>query len=152
MNSFIDRFLKLLQLPPSDRLLLAQAGGLLLLVRLILPVLPFKTVRAFCGHVRVRPEGRPCVDIRTDIQRVARLVDVAARCSPIRTTCLTEALTLARLLGQRGITTALRFGVAQQGDRVIAHAWLEREGRPIDGLSDARPYAPLVPARSGLRG
>lgn len=151
MKSSVERIRKLLQLPPSDRVVLVQAWALLLLVRLILHVLPFKTVRAFCQHVRARPEGPPCREIHTDIQRVARLVDVAGRYHLVTSTCLTEAMTLARLLGHRGITTAIRIGVAHQGGHVIAHAWLEREGRPIYGLSDESPYAPLVPVGTGLR-
>jgi len=137
---------KLFHLPPADRLLLGQAGAVLLLIRLILPVLPFNTVRALCEHTRRQTNGRACPDVQTNILRVTRLVEIAARYSPIRATCLTEALALAWLLGQRGITTNIRIGVARRDSLLAAHAWLEREGRPIYGLSDGDRYVPLLPA------
>jgi hypothetical protein len=82
------------------------------------------------------------------ILRVARLVEIAARYSPVRTTCLTEALALAWLLGRRGITTNIQIGIARRDSCVTAHAWLEREGRPVYGLSDENAYAPLAPVGS----
>lgn len=148
MKSSIELLHKLFRLPHSDRLLLGQAWAVLLLTDLIFRALPFNRVRAFCERVCRESNGPADPDIRINIQRVARLVEIAARYSPARTTCLTEALTLAWLLSRRGIATKIRIGVARQDSCVIAHAWLEREGRPVYGLSDENAYAPLLPVGS----
>ena len=153
MKLSIESIRKLFRLSPEDRLLLGQAWAALLLVRLILGVLPFTTIRAVCVRAR-RPVNinETRTDVRPHILRVARLVEIAARYSPVGATCLTEALALAWLLGRGGIATNVRIGVARRAGRVEAHAWLEREGRPIYGLSNERSYAPLAPVGSDVSG
>jgi hypothetical protein len=143
----IESIRKLFRHSPEDRLLLGQAWAALLLVRLMLGVLPFTTIRAVCVRAR-RPVNinETPTDVRPHILRVARLVEIAARYSPAGATCLTETLALAWLLGRRGIMTNVRIGVARRNRHVAAHAWLEREGRPIYGLSDGDRYVPLLPA------
>ena len=147
MKLSIESIRKLFRLSPEDRLLLGQAWAALLLVRLMLGVLPFTTIRAVCVRAR-RPVNinETPTDVRPHILRVARLVEIAARYSPAGATCLTETLALAWLLGRRGIMTNVRIGVARRNRHVAAHAWLEREGRPIYGLSDGDRYVPLLPA------
>jgi hypothetical protein len=63
--------------------------------------------------------------------------------------CLTQALVAQRFLRQRGYDTTLRIGVAKDGRELLAHAWLEREGRVIigGGASPVR-YKPLAPVHS----
>ena len=64
--------------------------------------------------------------------------------------CLTQALAAQRILRQEGIDSALRIGVAKDGQELLAHAWLERAGRVVigGGASRAR-YKPLEPAQQG---
>jgi hypothetical protein len=45
--------------------------------------------------------------------------------------CLPQALCLRRLLGRHGIAAELKIGVARQDGELAAHAWVEREGRPL---------------------
>jgi hypothetical protein len=45
-------------------------------------------------------------------------------------------LVLQRLLREQGIEAQLRIGVRTEGGRLMAHAWLEHEGRP---LGEAEP-------------
>jgi len=142
---------KLFRLPPADRLLLGQSWIILLLVRITLHVLPFKAIRTFCERASRRTDDWARTEVRMHILRVTRLVEIAARYSPVEATCLTEALTLAWLLGRRGIATNVRIGVARRNSRVTAHAWLEREGLPIYGLSDENMYAPLLPVGPDAR-
>ncbi len=61
-------------------------------------------------------------------QRVAALVDIAARHGPFRVSCLPAAVTLHRLLREHGIQSDLRVGVKKSGTRLEAHAWVERQG------------------------
>jgi Transglutaminase-like superfamily len=59
--------------------------------------------------------------------------------------CLPRALCLRWLLGRHGIRTDLRIGVARKEAGLDAHAWVEREGRPVgEGPDVADRFAPLV--------
>jgi Transglutaminase-like superfamily len=66
--------------------------------------------------------------------KIARMVSLAGRRSPWRTTCLRQALLLWFLLARRGIASELRLGVEKsaEGD-VAAHAWVERDGHVLIG-------------------
>ncbi len=69
-------------------------------------------------------------------RRVATLVALAARHGPFRASCLPVSVTLHRLLRERGIQSQLRVGVRKAGDRLEAHAWVERDGQ---ALVDSQP-------------
>jgi hypothetical protein len=45
--------------------------------------------------------------------------------------CLPRSLCLRRLLCQAGFSAQLRLGVAKEEGRLVAHAWVELEGRPV---------------------
>lgn len=61
--------------------------------------------------------------------------------------CLPRALCLRWLLGRHGIPAELRIGVERRRGEMRAHAWVERDGRPMgDGLGVADRWAPLDPA------
>jgi Transglutaminase-like superfamily len=51
-------------------------------------------------------------------------------------TCLSRSIALRWLLARRGVATELRFGAQREAGRFEAHAWLEREGVPIDESPD----------------
>lgn len=71
----------------------------------------------------------------TDVAlKIARMVSLAGRRSPWRTTCLRQALALWFLLALRGVATELRLGVEKsiEGD-FAAHAWVEHDGRVLIG-------------------
>lgn len=58
--------------------------------------------------------------------------------------CLPRALCLRWLLGRHGIETDLRIGVARGENRLDAHAWVEREGRPVgEGAEVGERFAVL---------
>lgn len=59
--------------------------------------------------------------------------------------CLPHSLVLARMLRRRGIAAELRIGVAREPDRLLAHAWVEWEGRALgettEGLASFTPLS-----------
>ena len=71
--------------------------------------------------------------------KIARMVSLAGRRSPWRTTCLRQALLLWFLLARRGIVSELRLGVEKsvEGD-LAAHAWVERDGQVLIGGEDVQ--------------
>lgn len=82
-----------------------------------------------------------------DEAAVPRLVWATAAASrhhlyPMR--CLPRALCLRWLLGRHGIETDLRIGVARNEAGLDAHAWVEREGRPVgEGAEVGERFAVL---------
>jgi|GEM_PF-709281 len=80
------------------------------------------------------------------IDRVAWLVEVAGRYTLPPATCLTRALTTAWLLSGRGVGTRLQIGVRKDGTRLLAHAWLEHEGRAVTPVPAEGDFLPLAPA------
>lgn len=67
-------------------------------------------------------------------RKIARMVSLAGRRSPWRTTCLRQGLLLWFFMARRGIRTELRLGVEKsvEGD-LAAHAWVERDGQVLIG-------------------
>ena len=122
----------------------AQAWIWLLRTDLALRVQPFPLVRDWATA------GAPGKAVSaTESRRVERLVDCAARHHLYPMRCLRRALVLQRLLWQRGIATELRLGVAREGEALNAHAWLERDGRPLGEPGDvAQRFAPLAAMRT----
>ena len=102
-----------------------HAWILLLVADLGLRTLPFARLDRWLA---------PAVQGPADEAAVGRLVWATAAAArhhlyPMR--CLPQALCLRRLLGRHGIAAELKIGVARQDGALAAHAWVEREGRPV---------------------
>lgn len=91
---------------------------------------------------RADPSGIPPLSL----ERVAWLVEVAGRYSPVSATCLEKAIVLSWLLGRRGLATTLRIGVARREGALAAHAWLEHAGEVILGHPGDDEYASVFSA------
>jgi hypothetical protein len=129
---------------PEDLWAFARAWGLLLAADLGLRAFPFARVERWLS---------PRIGSAPDEGAVGRLVwatESAARHHLYSMRCLPKALCLRWLLGRHGVESTLRIGVARQDDGLAAHAWVERQGRPVgEDRAVAERFAPL---RSGLNG
>jgi hypothetical protein len=127
----------------DDWLTLAQAWLLLLITDWGLRVLPFPRVQAFAAPDLPR-EHRALLPT---IQRLHRLIDLAARHHLYPMTCLRRALVLQRIARVRGADARVRIGVRKDAGALQAHAWVECDGQ-IVGQPErvAEKFAPLVPA------
>jgi hypothetical protein len=84
----------------------------------------------------------PCNPTPEEVQRLASLMNAAARYLPLPATCLTRSIALVILLKKRGIKSQLRIGVRKAGASLDAHAWVEYAGIPVNDTSDvAQRYA-----------
>ncbi|MGD9582397.1 MAG: lasso peptide biosynthesis B2 protein [Lysobacterales bacterium] len=104
---------------------------LLPLLRLGLWLVGFERMRALMTRAAPRRQRLPASADGSALDRAERLAEwvaIAGRRGPIRATCLPQALALYGLLGRRGHTPTIRFGVRRIADRVIAHAWVELDG------------------------
>ncbi len=109
----------------------------LLVADLALRALPYRRAAALLsGRLRRRPDGLVLSD-EASLDLAAR-VDSAARYHLYPMQCLRRALVLRRLLARRGVQSEIRFGVRKEGGRLIAHAWVERDGRSLDRGAEKR--------------
>jgi hypothetical protein len=125
---------------------------LLLAASTLLPVMALRLRLEGLSRVRSRVEHASGARDALAIDRVARIVDIAARHAPVRVGCLPRALTLQWLLRRRGVPADLRVGVRKEGDRLDAHAWVEHAGTPLMEPADVAerfaPFDPLAKAAS----
>jgi hypothetical protein len=83
-------------------------------------------------------------------RRLALIIGYAAYNSPFRANCLQRSLALWWALRRRGIESELRIGARREAGQLKAHAWIERDGVPLNDLPDIRDeYAPLAAGQTG---
>jgi hypothetical protein len=129
------RLRTLLTLSGAELALLVEALGLVSAVRVGLWLLPspviLRRVRALAAHT---PGERRT---RDSVAAVIWAVETVASAVP-GATCLTQAIAALILLRRRGLEARLRLGVAvgARGE-LLAHAWLERQGRILLGAREA---------------
>lgn len=140
----MERARKFFQLPLGERLILAHAWGLFLLVDLALRILPVTRLLSLPQRIALKRKSDPALTLVPSVMRLSWLVEVAGRYAPVRATCLQKALVLSWFLGRRGAQTALRIGVARHEGRLKAHAWLDHDGQVILGHHEGEHYEPLL--------
>ena len=130
---------KLRRFSSAERTLLLQSLVLLAWVRLILWVLPFRWVsRLLTPHSenhRIRtaiPEDRVIWAVRVMATRVPGA------------TCLVQAMVAKYLLERCGRKPCLHFGITKDNGRLLAHAWLDVDGRTVLGGEVAATYRGLT--------
>lgn len=161
------RIRRFLGLAPVDRRLLLTASIVLVGVRIGLSLFSFQTVVRVLRTTlrRYRKDGLHAH--QPPVHRIVWAVEVASRHIPGTQTCLVKALTAQGLFDRYGYPTDLRIGVARRTDgdenrdgtgsgsgsgdeRMVAHAWVECDGRVVIGdLEDLSRYTPLPPFEGG---
>jgi len=143
MRPLRPRVSRFLALPPEDRRVILQAARLIPWMAAKLRLVGLQRLRGGPGGaaatVRSRSDSSSAADRAAHL---ALLVGIAARNGPYRGNCLSQSLTLRKLLQQEGIDADLRLGVRKEAD-LEAHAWVEHDGRPLNDTPDvATRYAP----------
>jgi hypothetical protein len=140
----MTRLGKFLRLPPADRRLLVTAALLQVAIRLGLALFPYRKVRGLVDRLALTsPRRQPAPPASPE--RIAWAV-TRASCSVPGATCLTQALAAQVLLERRGHPARVRVGIGRaEGARLLAHAWVECDGRILLGGTDLSQYTPLSP-------
>jgi hypothetical protein len=119
------------------------ARGLFLRAATLLPFICFSLrLRGFRKTQAFLQKFPPSTNARLDNSSPAsmpasadltvRMVRAAVRHGIGHPTCLEESIALWWLLGRQGITTELRIGVRKESEKFEAHAWVERDGVPLN--------------------
>lgn len=134
-----------------DKLTAAYVSVLVVGVRVALQVLPYRTVHRLLRFGARDVSSAGAEELHARRQRTVRTVAATSRRLLGDKPCLTQALVAQRLLRRQGFETDLRIGVTKDGDELLAHAWLERDGRVIlGGRSSRTRYTPLTPVQPDL--
>jgi hypothetical protein len=134
---------KFLALNRHQRWLLVQTLFLLPLTAAALRLLSFRRVAATLANLSSAVADKARDDEAETLSQVlttARLVSLAARHGFFNITCLPRAMILWWLLRRQGIASDLRFGVRKEVGEVLAHAWVEYRGDPLDDEQDLRQH------------
>jgi hypothetical protein len=129
----MDRLLRFLHYPLPERWILVRVSILLVLIRVALAFLPFRTISRFAQRM-----GQEKPDLHTDEDVSARRIlwAINRAAGPILgdRACLTQALAGQVLLKRCGVSSKVRIGILKDGDgQFQAHAWLESEGQVLIG-------------------
>ena len=126
------RLQSLLHLTLRECGLLLVALPVVTAVRLALWLLPSRAILRIISRLRSSP--RMIADKQSTLaSSIPWAVEAVSRGIP-RATCLTQAVAAKVMLGWFGEDAQLCLGVAHTSDGALrAHAWLERNGRPVLG-------------------
>lgn len=143
------RFVRLFfRLETLQRHLLLVSALMVGVVRAALWVFPYRlVVRALERTVPRRRVSSAQASPRTFARYTLWAVAAVSQRVLGKKPCLTQALVARWILACGGIPTDLKIGVTfGDSGQLLAHAWLEKEGRVlIGGVHSPRTYRPLMP-------
>ena len=131
----MNKLSKLLQLSGDERRILFQACLALPLVASGIRLFGFNRVQTLLAGPMGTKKGQDCDELH-QVLLTARMVRLAADYGICRASCLSRSITLWWLLRRHGIASDMHIGVRKTMDRLEAHAWVEKDGTPLNEDSD----------------
>ena len=92
--------------------------------RLVVLIVPMKHVKRNYG---ISGEESPELESKEDhwkARKIAYYVNRVSEHTPWESKCLVRALTAQRLLTKKKVASTLYLGVKNEGNKMVAHAWL----------------------------
>jgi hypothetical protein len=123
-------------IPHAEKWLLIKAFILVSGIVLALQIFPFRISYRFTSKVPAKQ-----VDYRFSEKQIIRAIEMSSYYMPC-STCLSKAMAGHVLLAKYGYGSNFRIGVARDNGRLLAHAWLENQGRILVG-DIVKNYVPL---------
>jgi hypothetical protein len=134
------RLRKFIELPATDRRLLASAIVSVVKARIVVTFVPVRTI---LRPVMSRTDATP-----PDSEKISWAVETAGRIVPTGTNCLVRAIAGREMLARRGVSSQIRLGIAKNSPDILkGHAWLECGDKIITGEGEHRNYV-AMPAPS----
>jgi hypothetical protein len=118
------------RLSPRGWLFFIEAWFWLLIFDIGLRTLSFSKIQVYAANLALYPAPFS-KQIDELILALSNAVDHARYNHLYPMTCLRRSLTLQKMLSERGISTELKIGVHKEAKQLIAHAWVEYQGKPI---------------------
>lgn len=118
------------QLSPQDWLFFIEAWFWLLIFDIRLRTQPFPKLQAYAAQLATHSSLSP-EQTRKLLFSINNAVDHARYNHLYPMTCLRRSLALQKMLSERGISTELKIGVQKDAKQIIAHAWVEYQGKPV---------------------
>ena len=113
------------QLPGTQKWLLAEALAALAMARLAMAFLPFRRIAAWLGTPGAESPATVTAEERSKAEAVGWAVGIMGRRVPWDGRCLAQALAATGMLRRRGLDGTVSFGVcAGEPAGFDAHAWL----------------------------
>lgn len=130
-------------LPGTDRWLVIKITLIVPLIQVGLKTIKFKRTLALLRPLLNRKPRRPERELNL-IEKHTYYLYLYRRKLPSLGKCLARSLTLWFLLQRAGIETELKFGVKKENDKLLAHAWIEYQGRRLEERSEVdKGYVPF---------
>jgi hypothetical protein len=130
------RLRKFIELPATDRWLLASAIFSVLKARFVVTFVP---VRKILQPVMLRTDATP-----PDSEKISWAVETAGRIVPTGQNCLVRAIAGREMLACRGVSSQIRLGIAKNSPDILkGHAWLECGDKIITGEGEHRNYVAM---------
>jgi len=119
------RFMQLKEMNWKSRGTLSEATVFLGAARLMIKLLPFRTVRKLTGKPE-RHDTREQSPVQTErIRQIGKIIEMASRHLPWECKCLAQAMAGKYMLAWRGIPSTIYIGVARDEQGLASHAWLK---------------------------
>jgi hypothetical protein len=132
-----------LRQPPVHRRLLAEAALALLAARLLLHLVPFRSLTVLMNY--------PLADVQVpEAERslirghIAQSINRAAAHLRGDTVCFPRALAAQFMCRRRGIDATIFFGAAVDGNGLAAHVWVQDGGVDVVGCEDVSRFQILA--------
>jgi hypothetical protein len=133
-------FAKLRRLSAADGRLLFEATLLLVLARVAIRVLPFRTIARFASRL-VTGVAPADAAVPAVVERVRWAVTVGARHGPGRAVCFPQGIAAQTMLARRGVRGTLNYGIAKTANGGIeAHVWVRAGDLPVVGCAQAARF------------
>lgn len=124
-----NTFLELRGLSYSDKFRFAGILVFVPILKVCLRVFGFNRIVALLKYsVSKKPN-----DSLGKLTRYSHLLKLFYMVYPFEGDCLPVSLLFWWMTQRAGIETELHFGMRKQGANLIAHAWIEYDGRPLKG-------------------
>jgi hypothetical protein len=111
-----------------------QSWAMLLIIDIWLRTNTYKGLRDFLIRQQYKNSGKFKIKdnmTEAEIKHIGSIVETASRNHIVQMSCLRRALVQQWFLNTRGVNTELRFGVRTVDGKLLAHAWLEKDGKLI---------------------
>ena len=139
----MNRLRKFLRRPSSDRSLLLQALGWLVVARLQVSLLPFRWVSPRLGRHMTESSSELDQTGHLLALKVSWAVESVARHLPMGFVCLPQAMAAKWMLRRHHLSNTLYLGVRndpQKSGGLQAHAWLRCGPRILTGAHGRQAY------------